>query len=292
MSAAPPSPNFRSSQPFTSWPIALSIAGFDPSAGAGVLDDLKSFAAHSVYGMAFITALTVQSSLGVQGVQPTSPATVSETCHCLAGDVRFAAIKIGMLATKDLAEAVADFISAQADVPVVLDPVLVASSGKVLLDPAGQQVLRTRLLARANWITPNLDELATLTGRTVTRTREEMEQSAQALLEMAAELGNPHLRVVVTGGHAARPDDLLMISNGVGAKRQFEARWFPGERVETRATHGTGCTFSSAIAAQLALNPKIEPAVAVAAAKSYVTEAMRMAYSVGHGNGPVNHFWR
>ncbi len=270
----------------TSRPILLTIAGFDPSAGAGILADLKTFAAHGVYGMAAITALTVQSTLGVQRVEPTSPVTLSETLHSLAGDVRFSAIKIGMLATKDLADAVADFLSTQPDVPVVLDPILLSSSGRVLLDLPGQQVLRSRLLARAHWITPNLEELAVLTARTVTDSREGTESSAQALLEMAAELGNPGLRVVVTGGHAAQPDDLLMVADSTGNQRH----WFPGERIETRATHGTGCTFSSALAARLALGD--DDLSAVAAAKAYVTGAMRAAYPIGHGHGPLNHFWQ
>lgn len=266
-------------------PILLTIAGFDPSAGAGILADLKTFAAHRVYGMACITALTVQTTQGVQRVEPISPGTVSETVHSLAGDVRFSAIKIGMLATKELAVAVADFLSTQPSVPVVLDPILLSSSGRVLLDLPGQQVLSTRLLARANWITPNLDELAALTDRAVTDSREGTEASAQALLEMAANLGNPGLRVVVTGGHAAQPDDLLMVADPSGAQRH----WFPGERIETQATHGTGCTFSSAIAARLALGDS--DAAAVAAAKAYVTAALRAAYPIGHGHGPLDHFW-
>ena len=292
LSAQLPSQKSQFSLLPTPWPIALSIAGFDPSAGAGILADLKTFAAHRVYGMACITALTVQNTQGVQSVQPISPSTVNETLHCLAGDVRFAAIKIGMLATKDLAEGIVDFLSGQAGVPVVLDPVMISSSGRILLDLAGQQVLRTRLLARANWITPNLNELAALTGSATPITREEIERGARMLLEMAAQLGNSALRVVVTGGHADSPDDLLMVAKLEGEKRQIEAHWFPGERIETRATHGTGCTFSSAIAAQLALNPKSADVVVVAAAKAYVAESMSAAYPVGQGNGPLNHFWK
>ncbi len=235
--------------------------------------------------MACITALTVQSTLGVLAVEPVSARTVSETLRSLSGDVRFAAIKIGMLATGEIASVVAAFLKGQsglAKVPVVLDPILRSSSGAELLDAAGQVVLRNDLLALVDWITPNLQELAALTGRAVTQTREETEASGQVLLELAAKLGNPTLRVVVTGGHAARPDDLLMSLNA-------GSHWFPGQHIATQATHGTGCTFSSALAARLALGNADRSAVE--AAKSYVAGAMRAADPIGQGHGPVDHFW-
>ncbi len=266
-------------------PIALSIAGFDPSGGAGILADIKTFAAHGVYGMACITALTVQSTLGVQAVEPISARMVNETLLSLSGDVRFAAIKIGMLATGEVAGAVAAFLKSQlalAKIPIVLDPILHASSGAELLDVKGQAILRKDLLALVDWITPNLLELAALTGQAVAQTCEGAEASGQVLLEMAARLGNPNLRVVVTGGHAARPNDLLMsLASG--------SHWFPGKPIATQATHGTGCTFSSALAARLALGNADRSAVE--AAKAYVAGAMRAAYPIGQGKGPVDHFW-
>lgn len=264
-------------------PIALTIAGFDPSGGAGILADIKTFAAHGVYGMACITALTVQSTLGVQGMEPVAAHVLDETLLCLAGDVRFAAIKVGMLATGEIAGAVARFLRRQPRVPVVLDPILRSSSGAELLEAGGQAVLREELLARADWITPNLEELAALTGRALSETRRETEASAQALLEMAARLGNPGLRVVVTGGHATRPDDLLRtLAAG--------SQWFSGQRIVTRSTHGTGCTFSSALAARLALGDA-DISMIVEVSKRYVTGAMRSARPIGQGRGPMDHFW-
>lgn len=262
-------------------PVILSIAGLDPSAGAGVLADLKTSAALGVYGMACVTALTVQSTQGVQRVEAVNGQIVRETLDCLAKDVRLAAIKLGMLGNGAVAAVVADWLAGQPGVPVVLDPILKSSSGKELLDADGQRVLREQLLARVGWITPNLDELAVLTGLPAATTAAETEKSGKILLEIAASLGNPGLKIVVTGGHAARPDDLLVARE--------VCHWFPGEWVATSSTHGTGCAFSSALAARLALGD--DPLAAVAAAKHYVAGALRHAYPVGRGAGPGNHFW-
>ena len=263
-------------------PIVLSIAGYDPSAGAGVLADLKTFAALGVYGMASITALTIQSTLGVRKVISLDPGTVTETLDCLAEDVRFAAIKVGMLGSGAVAAAVMAWLEEQKGVPVVLDPVVKSSSGKDLLDFEGCEILRRSGLARANWITPNLAELAVLTGGPEAADGKEMEKSALDLQRMAAECGNPKLMIVVTGGHATKPDDLLL-TEGI-------CRWFPGEWVETNSTHGTGCTFSSALTARIALGD--EPPEAVAIAKRYVTGALRNALPIGKGHGPLGHFWQ
>jgi hydroxymethylpyrimidine/phosphomethylpyrimidine kinase len=259
----------------------LSIAGYDPSAGAGVLADLKTFAALRVYGMASITALTIQSTLQVRKVIGLNPGTVTETLECLAEDVRFAAIKVGMLGSGAVAAAVMEWLQEQKGVPVVLDPVMKSSSGKDLLNSEGCEILRHAGLARANWITPNLAELAVLTGDPEPTNGKETEKSALDLQRMAAECGNPRLTIVVTGGHAAKPDDLLL-TRGI-------CQWFPGEWVETSSTHGTGCTFSSALAARIALGD--EPPEAVANAKSYVTGALRNALPIGIGHGPLGHFW-
>lgn len=261
--------------------IVLTIAGLDPSAGAGILADLKTFAAFGVYGMACPTALTVQSTQGVRRVEPVSSQTLGETLDCLAMDVQFSAIKIGMLGTGAATKAVSGWLDTQQNVPVVLDPVLKSSSGKELLDRVGVATLREKLLAKIDWITPNLDELAALTGQSVPQTPGETEESAKHLHRMASRLGNAGLKVVVTGGHAARPDDLLLLAD--------TCHWYPGERIATSSTHGTGCAFSSALAAALALGAA--PMAAVGAAKGYVTEALRHAYPVGRGKGPLNHFW-
>lgn len=262
-------------------PVALSIAGFDPSGGAGILADLKTFAAFGVYGMACITAITVQSTQGVRRVVEGDPNVVRETLDCLAEDARLAAIKVGMLGSGAVATVVADWLAERPEVSVVLDPVFKSSSGKDLLDAAGRKVLADRLLGLANWITPNLQELAELAGMAIPADRQECERAARKLLVLAGAQGNPGLKIVVTGGHAERPDDLLLT-------RQT-CRWYAGERIHTTSTHGTGCTFSSALAARIALGDDED--AAVAAAKNYVTQALRHAYPVGRGNGPLHHFW-
>ena len=265
----------------SSIPIVLSIAGYDPSAGAGVLADLKTFAAMGVYGMASITALTIQSTQGVRKVIPLDPSTVVETLDCLAEDVCFDAIKVGMLGTAAVAAAVLAWLEGQENVPIVLDPVMKSSSGKDLLDCEGCEILRRAGLARANWITPNLAELAVLTGGSAPTNSEETENSAHELHRMATRYGNPAVKIVVTGGHAKTPDDLLLVDG--------MCRWFPGERVETGSTHGTGCTFSSALAARIALGDG--PSEAVGHAKVYVTGALRNTFPIGMGTGPLNHSW-
>jgi hydroxymethylpyrimidine/phosphomethylpyrimidine kinase len=262
-------------------PTVLAIAGYDPSAGAGILADLKTFAAHGVYGMACITALTVQSSQGVRRVQGVDPGIVSETLDCLAQDVRFSAIKVGMLGTGAVASVIASWLDRAPGVPVVLDPVLKSSSGKGLIDAASRDLLRTRLLARVDWLTPNLDELADLTNAPRPANRTETENLGRRLIEAAAHQGNLQFKLVVTGGDAASPNDLLL-TNDI-------CRWYAGEHIETNSTHGTGCAFSSALAARIALGD--DAALAVQAAKDYVAGALRHAYPVGRGVGPLNHFW-
>lgn len=262
--------------------VVLSIAGYDPSAGAGVLADLKTFAALGAYGMGCITALTIQSTQGVHRVQPVDVSIVVETLDCLAEDACFAAIKVGMLGGAEVAAAVMAWLERHPGVPVVLDPVLKSSSGKDLLDAVGFSVLREQGLARANWITPNLDELEVLTGAPRPQTRPEKEQVAHKLQQMANQRGNPDLKIVVTGGHADLPDDLLLTAE--------DCRWYPCERIATTSTHGTGCAFSSALATRVAQGD--DPAAAVQAAKDYVTGALRHAYPVGKGNGPMDHFWK
>ncbi len=263
-------------------PTVLSIAGFDPSAGAGVLADLKTFAAHGVYGMACVTALTVQSTQGVRRVQGVDANIVTETLDCLAEDACFSAIKVGMLGSDAVAAAVAAWLGQHPNIPAIVDPVLKSSSGKDLLDSSGFEILRNDLLARADWMTPNLDELAVLIGGASARGRSETEKSGRRLLKMAAVRGNLRLKLVVTGGHAETPDDLFLTGH--------RCRWYPGERVETTSTHGTGCAFSSALAARVALGD--DAFAAVLAAKNYITEALRHAFPVGLGTGPLNHAWR
>jgi hydroxymethylpyrimidine/phosphomethylpyrimidine kinase len=263
--------------------IALTIAGFDPSSGAGVTADLKVFAAHGLFGMACISALTVQSTQGVRRMEAVDPLTVRETLDCLDADVQFAGVKIGMLASAEIVAEVQGFLTAveQPLASVVLDPVLRSSSGRALLESAGVRWIREELLAQVGWVTPNLEELGILTGLEV-RTREEVPDAARSLQLLAAELGNRELNVVVTGGHLERPDDFILLATGQEA-------WLPGERVNTTSTHGTGCAFSSALTSRLILGDVgIDAAVN---AKSYVSGALLAAYPVGGGRGPINHFF-
>lgn len=267
-------------------PVVLSIAGFDPSSGAGVTADLKVFAAFGLYGMACITALTVQSTQGVRRVEPVVAKAVGETLEMLAEDVAFAGIKVGMLGTGQVAAAVADFLESHPQVPIVLDPVLRSSSGRELIDAAGLDLIRHRLLGRVNWMTPNLDELAVLTGEVVVE-REDMPSAAAKLRSLADEVGNTNLNILVTGGHLPAPEDYLLdylLLDSAG-----EGRWISGERVETDSTHGTGCALSSALLCGLVLGK--DGHSAARAAKEFVIEALRTAYPVGHGRGPMNHFF-
>ncbi len=268
-------------------PVALTIAGFDPSSGAGFTADLKTFSAHGLYGISCATALTVQSTLGVFRSVPVPSDVLSETLACLSEDIEIAGVKIGMLATAENVQAVASFLESSGIPParIVLDPVLRSSSGAALLDPAGIEILRERLLRFIGWITPNVQELAVLTGD-LSMNRERIPAAALALQSMAAATGNVDLHVIVTGGHLNQPDDYLLVPEGHSVSGGHGI-WLQGRWVETTSTHGTGCAFSSALLARL-----IEgmPAHAAAmAAKEYVAQALLSAYPVGHGRGPMNH---
>ena len=258
----------------------LTIAGFDPSSGAGVTADLMVFAAHGLFGTSCIAGLTVQSTMGVRSSTAVDAEIVHDTLDCLQSDLPLAGIKIGMLATAANVAMVADFLEMLRDekrrVPVVLDPVVRSSSGKELLDKEGVAVLRERLLPVVDWVTPNLEELGVLTGLCV-RGRKDMLEAARVLRAMGEELN-----VLVTGGHLDPPDDLLVPILG-------EVLWLPGEKIVSQSTHGTGCAFSSALLSRLVLGDAAKDAARMA--KMYVVEAIRTAEMVGHGTGPVNHLW-
>lgn len=260
----------------------LTIAGFDPSSGAGVTADLMVFAAHGLFGTSCITSLTVQSTLGVRSSHPVDRQIIADSLACLEDDLPPAGIKIGMLGTAQAVEAVATFLEGmrtrEVNIPVVVDPVVRASSGRELLDARGVDLLRSRLLPLVDWVTPNLDELATLTGYPVPR-REAVSRFAETLLQR---VGGRGLNVLVTGGDFEPPDDLLLMSNG-------EQHWLRGERVETNSTHGTGCALSSALLSRLVLGD--DALTAATAAKRYVTEALRIATPLGRGHGPIDHLW-
>lgn len=274
--------------------IVLTIAGFDPGSGAGITADLKVFAAHQLYGVSAITALTVQSTQGVRRSQPVEASLLRETLDCLSDDLSIAGVKIGMVGSAANAAVIAEWLigSRLSRTRVVLDPVLIASSGRELLDPAGVELVKEQLLPRVGWLTPNLAELACLSGMPV----EGREQMLAAAVKLAQEAG---LGVVATGGHLDPPDDLLVAPRGAGARAGSIVEsgaesgageyWFAGQRIESRATHGTGCAFSSAMLSRLVQGA--EPLSAVAGAKQYVREAMLAAYPVGQGCGPLDHFY-
>lgn len=258
----------------------LTIAGFDPSSGAGVTADLMVFAAHGFFGTSCITGLTVQSTVGVRSTTSVSAEVVKATLDWLVSDLPPAGIKIGMLTTAENVAAVAEFLTGFRDeksqVPVVLDPVLRSSSGRELLDAAGVAAMRESLLPLVDWVTPNLEELGVLTEREVKR-REDMPEAAAALKEMGWELN-----VLATGGHLNPPDDLLVDAEG-------GMSWLTGEQVVSRSTHGTGCAFSSALLSRLVWGDSASDAAA--AAKRYVAEAIRTAEPMGKGIGPLNSLW-
>lgn len=260
--------------------VVLTIAGFDPSGGAGVLADVKVIAAHYCYGVACITALTVQSTTGVRRVSPVAAGLVRETLEELATDLEIAAVHIGMLGSGTVAAAVADFLAERKLRNIVLDPVLKSSSGAELLDAEGVKLLRERLLPLAAVMTPNVDEAEVLTGTAVANP-EQMLAAAWLLHEMGA------AAVVVTGGHLDRAVDLLSIAR---PSAEAQVKTFATPRLRSNSTHGTGCAFSTALACQLAKG--IGLAKAVPLAKNYVTQSIKNAYPVGRGIGPVNHLWR
>jgi hydroxymethylpyrimidine/phosphomethylpyrimidine kinase len=276
-------------------PIVLTIAGFDPCSGAGVTADIKTMAAHACYGVACITALTVQSTSGVKRVEVVDSALISDTLQELAADLDIAAVHIGMLGSGKVVKAVADFLSGQpasqggnrsANVPrkarlpnIVLDPILKSSSGAELLDAAGTRLLVERLIPLADVVTPNVDEAAVLTGIQV-KDLDEMKAACFKLHELGA------AAVVITGGHLEKAIDLLSFKT----KRGVEQEIFKAERQRSNSTHGTGCAFATAMACHLALDRGLAEAALLA--KTYVTAAISYGHPLGRGTGPVHHLYR
>ena len=258
--------------------IALTIAGSDSSGGAGIQADLKTFSALGVYGASAITALTAQNTQGVEAVLVVPPDFVARQIKVVARDLKVGAIKIGMLATGEVIEAVAGALETLPGVPVVLDPVMVAASGDVLLDEDAIATLRTVLLPRADLITPNLPEAAKLLDSEEARDEAEMSAQAVALRSLGAKA------VLIKGGHAEGDQAVDILLDEEGELR------LAAPRVATGNTHGTGCTLSSAIAAELAKGASLREAVSNA--KAYVTAAIAAAdtLDIGQGRGPVHHF--
>lgn len=265
-------------------PVVLTIAGFDPSSGAGITADIKTIAAHNCYGVACITALTVQSTQGVRRVEAVAANLLAASMVELASDVEFAAVHIGMLGSADTANAIADFLVTKHPPNVVLDPVLRSTSGTDLLDQAALTVLIERLMPLATVLTPNLDEAAILTGMTV-GTRAEMSLAAEKLHKMGCR------SVVITGGHLSQghPGELADLLSFAG-QRGFEQKFFEVKRQQSNSTHGTGCAFSTAMACNLALGKTFVDAVSLA--QAYVGSAISNAYPIGRGIGPINHLYK
>lgn len=278
-------------------PVVLTIAGFDPSSGAGVTADIKTIAAHACYGVACITAMTVQSTGGVQRVEPVDPGLVIDTLEELVADIDIAAVHIGMLGSGRVVKAVADFLAAKSANPsgtqarsasqtqkarlpnIVLDPILKSSSGADLLDIAGTRLLVERLIPLADVVTPNVDEAQTMTGIKV-KELDEMKAASVKLHEMGASA------VVITGGHLEKAIDLLTFTT----KGRVEQEVFKAERQRSDSTHGTGCAFATAMACHLALDRGLAEATLLA--KTYVSAAISYGHPLGRGTGPVHHLYR
>lgn len=261
----------------------LSIAGSDPSGGAGIQADLKTFSARGVYGMAALTALTAQNTQGVTGVHTVPPDFVAAQIRAVFADVRVDAVKIGMIANAEIAMAVAEVLARHRGMPIVLDPVMIAKGGAPLLAKEAVAALARHLLPLATLLTPNLPEAAALLGEAEARDRATMQDQARRLCALGPEA------VLVKGGHLGTDESPDVLAIGP------EVHWFEGMRTTTKNTHGTGCTLSSAIAAELAKGHS--PQQAIATAKLYLAGAVAAAgdLTVGAGHGPVHHFhdiWR
>ena len=270
-------------------PIVLSIAGFDPSSGAGITADIKTAAALDCYAVTCITALTVQSTTGVFGVEPVRAELVRQTLFRLADDVAIAAVRIGMLGSGEVAGVVADFLQQAKLRSVVLDPVIRSSSGASLVDAQGLGVIRSRLLPLCDVVTPNVDEAAVLAngGAAAISPTDSWETALPRIRGLAGKLHGIGCRgVVITGGHLPEANDYLSIWDSGGTTEQV----FRGSRLASRGTHGTGCAFATALVCGLAHGLGLSEAVD--GAKKFVREAIAAAYPVGQSTGPMNHLFR
>jgi hydroxymethylpyrimidine/phosphomethylpyrimidine kinase len=255
---------------------ALTIAGSDSGGGAGIQADLKTFAALGVYGTSAITAITAQNTVRVTAILALSPQMVAAQIDAVITDIGAHALKTGMLANAKIIETVVKKIQEHRLRNLVVDPVMVATSGDLLIKKNAVAALRSRLIPLAAVVTPNIPEAEELTGMAL-RTSEDIEESARRIVAMGAK------SVVIKGGHRAGPAVDLYYDG-----KKFIA--FHAPRIRTKNTHGTGCTFSAAIAAYLARGEKVERAVDLS--KKYITAAITKAFAVGSGHGPVHHFHR
>ena len=253
----------------------LTIAGSDCSGGAGIQADLKTIAAHKLYGMSAITSLTAQNTTGVYGIYDVSPEFLKNQLDCIFTDIFPDAVKIGMVSNSGLIQVIADTLKQYRPGRVVLDPVMVSTSGSRLIAPEAQETLVTQLMPLASVITPNIPEAEVLCGRKI-ENAQDMEAAAKAIYD---KIGTD-TAVLVKGGHERNTaNDCLYTKEGTF--------WFEGKRVENDNTHGTGCTLSSAIAANLAKGNDLE--TAVERAKEYISGALAAMLDLGAGSGPMNH---
>jgi hydroxymethylpyrimidine/phosphomethylpyrimidine kinase len=260
-------------------PVVLTIAGFDPSSGAGVTADVKTIAAHGCYGVGCITALTIQSTAGVRRVEAVNAELVTETLRELRADLEISAVHIGMLGSGKVVRAVCDFLDEAELSNIVLDPIIKSSSGHDLIDATGLRLLTDRLLRLATVITPNVDEAAALTGLAVTNL-DQMRVAAARLHEMGA------ASVVITGGHLEKAIELLSFPGRQGHEQEI----FKSDRQQSNSTHGTGCAFATAMTCHLARGRGLPEAVLLS--KAYVAAAISNAHPLGRGTGPVHHLYR
>lgn len=257
-------------------PVALSIAGSDSSGGAGIQADLRTFAAHRVHGTTAISALTAQNTLGVQGVHAVSGSFVADQIRSVIDDLHVRAVKTGMLATAEIVYAVADFAADGLLPNLVVDPVMVSSTGHRLLDKGAEDAYRDALIAHATLVTPNVEEAMVLTGREL--------PSMEAIVSAAVELAERGPAVIITGGDTGTDSIVDVLALGDG-----EATMVANPRVDTTNDHGTGCSMSSAVAARLARGDDLE--TAVVGAREFVLRALQGGadWQLGAGHGPIDH---
>lgn len=253
----------------------LTIAGSDCSGGAGIQADIKTITAHKMYAMSAITALTAQNTTGVQGILDATPEFVAQELDSIFTDIVPDAVKIGMVSNKNIISIIADKLIQYGAKKIVLDPVMVSTSGSKLLEDDAIEMLTKKLMPIATVITPNIPEGECLCGFEI-KNKMDMLKAAE---EMYKRYG---VSVLLKGGHLEDCSDDLLYSDG-------EYRWFTGERVDNPNTHGTGCTLSSAIACNLSENDNLEECILNA--KSYITGALKSGLNLGNGSGPLNHCW-
>lgn len=253
----------------------LTIAGTDPTGGAGVQADLKTFLAHKVFGMSAITALVAQNTIGVRAITEVTPEFLLEQLDCVFEDIYPNAVKIGMVSSIELIKTIVKKLKTLSSLPIVVDPVMVSTSGNKLLADNAICLLKKELIPLATIITPNIPEAEVLTTLTI-NSKDNMIQAAKSISEWYQGY------ILIKGGHfEERADDLLYYQGNI--------LWFENEKINNPNTHGTGCTLSSAIAANLALGSSVE--VSVRKAKEYITGALKSGLDLGHGSGPLNHSW-